>query len=149
DTADVYGGGHNESLVGKALGTRRREIVLAAKCGLMPNEGGAPIVVDGSPQYIVSACRKSLERLGTDVIDLYYLHRVDPSVPIEDSVGALASLVAAGKVRAIGLSEVSAGTLRRAQAVHPIAAVQSEYSLWFREAEESVLPACREIGVAF
>ncbi len=148
DTADVYGDGHNETLLGRALGDRRREIVLATKCGLRI-EAGAPIAVNGRPDYILQACDASLSRLGTDVIDLYYLHRIDPNVPVEDSVGAMASLVGAGKVRYIGLSEASAATIRRAHAVHPITALQSEYSLWFREAEDTVIPACRELGIAF
>jgi aryl-alcohol dehydrogenase-like predicted oxidoreductase len=149
DTADVYGAGHNETLLGAALGDRRKEVVLATKCGLKPDASGSPVVVDGTPDYIRAACDRSLQRLGTDVIDLYYLHRVDAAVPIEDSVGALASLVASGKVRSIGLSEASATTIRRAHAVYPIAAVQSEYSLWFREPEDRVLPVCRELGIAF
>ena len=149
DTADVYGAGENERLVGTALGARRKEIVLATKCGLQPGAGGAPIAANGTPAYITTACDASLERLGTDVIDLYYLHRVDPQVPVEESVGALADLVTAGKVRFIGVSEVAPATLRRAHAVHPIAALQSEYSLWFRDPERDVIPACRELGVTF
>jgi aryl-alcohol dehydrogenase-like predicted oxidoreductase len=150
DTADVYGKGANERLVGRALGPRRGSVVLATKCGLLPAAGAAsPIGVDGSPAHIRAACDASLSRLHTDVIDLYYLHRVDPATPIEESVGTMARLVADGKVRCIGLSEVSPASLRRAHAVHPIAAVQSEYSLWFREPEGSVLPACRELGIAF
>lgn len=148
DTADVYGKGANEELVRRGLGTRRREVVLATKCGLLPGPGG-PIEVNGSPAHITAACDASLARLGTDVIDLYYLHRVDPAVPIEESVGALAGLVAAGKVRCLGLSEAAPATIRRAHAVHPIAAVQSEYSLWFREPEETVIPVCRELGISF
>lgn len=149
DTANVYGGGDNERLIAQALRHRRQDVTLATKCGLRPDERGIPVRVDGRPEHIVEACDASLERLGTDVIDLYYLHRVDPAVPVEDSVGAMANLVAAGKVRFIGLSEVSAATIRRAQGVHPLTAVQSEYSLWFREPEASVLPACREFGIAF
>ena len=149
DTADVYGAGDNEQLVGRALGSRRAAIVLATKCGLKPGTGGAPIEVDGSPAHIAAACDASLKRLATDVIDLYYLHRVDPNVPIEESVAALAALVRAGKVRAIGLSEVAPSTLRRAASVHPIAAVQSEYSLWYREPEREILPLCRELGITF
>ncbi len=149
DTADVYGAGHNETLVGRGLGARRREVVLATKCGLRPGAGGAPIEADGTPEHIRAACDASLRRLDTDVIDLYYLHRVDPGVAIEESVGALADLVTAGKVRSIGLSEVAPGTLRRAHRVHPIAAVQSEYSLWFREPEQGIVPVCRELGVTF
>lgn len=148
DTADVYGMGENERLVGRALGARRQAIVLATKCGLVVSPG-VPMRVDGSPAHIKAACDASLSRLGTDVIDLYYLHRVDPATPIEESVGAMSELVRAGKVRFIGLSEAAAATIRRAHAVHPIAAVQSEYSLWFREPEASVLPACRELGIGF
>lgn len=149
DTADVYGAGHNEELVGRALGADRQRIVLATKCGLQPGEGGVPVRVDGSADYIARACDASLLRLGTDVIDLYYLHRIDPAVPVEESVGAMAALVRAGKVRFIGLSEAAPATIRRAHAVHPITALQSEYSLWFREPEERVLPTCRELGIAF
>jgi aryl-alcohol dehydrogenase-like predicted oxidoreductase len=149
DTANVYGGGHNEELLGRALGARRRAVVVATKCGLKPDEHGIPVLVDARPGRIIEACDASLQRLGTDVIDLYYLHRVDPQVPIEESIGAFAQLVAAGKVRFIGLSEASASTIRRAHRVHPITAVQSEYSLWFREPEDRVLPACRELGIAF
>ncbi len=149
DTADVYGAGENERLVGAALGPRRKDIVLATKCGLQPGAGGAPIAANGTPAHITAACDASLQRLGTDVIDLYYLHRVDPEVPVEESVGALASLVTAGKVRFVGLSEVTPSTLRRACAVHPIAAMQSEYSLWFRDPERDVIRACRELGVTF
>ncbi|MGC4083449.1 MAG: aldo/keto reductase [Vicinamibacterales bacterium] len=128
DTADVYGGGDNERLVGATIRDRRAEVVLATKCGILRGPDGVPRGVDGSPAYIAAACDASLQRLGIDVIDLYYLHRVDPRVPIEESVGALATLVRAGKVRHIGLSEASADTIRRAHAVHPIAALQSEYS---------------------
>lgn len=149
DTADVYGKGGNERLVGRALGTRRRQIVLATKCGIVPADGASPIGVNGSPAHIRAACDASLSRLNTDVIDLYYLHRADPATPIEDSVGAMAQLVADGKVRYIGLSEVSPASIRRAHAVHPITALQSEYSLWFREPESTVLPVCRELGIGF
>src|SRR5919197_3806690 len=132
DTANVYGRGHNEQLVARALGTRRRGIVLATKCGLIPPPApGAAHIVDGSAAHIQEACDASLERLNTDVIDLYYLHRVDPKTPIEESVGAMSELVRLGKVRFLGLSEASASTIRRAARVHAIAAVQSEYSLWF------------------
>jgi aryl-alcohol dehydrogenase-like predicted oxidoreductase len=148
DTADVYGRGANERLVGAALAPHRRDIVLATKCGIV-SEPGQPMGVNGSPAYIRQACDASLVRLGTDVIDLYYLHRVDRTVPIEDSVGALASLVGAGKVRFIGLSEASPATIRRAHAVHPLTAVQSEYSLWWREPERAVLPTCTELGIGF
>src|SRR4051794_7254950 len=152
DTADSYGDGHNETLIGRVLADRRREFVLASKTGWVKRAGpdGSEVVgVDGRPERIRSACEASLSRLRTDVIDLYYLHRVDPDVPAEESVGAMAELVAAGKVRFLGLSEVSEDTLRRAHAVHPITALQSEYSLWTREPEAAVMPACRELGIAF
>jgi len=149
DTAAIYGEGHNETLVGRGLGTRRSGVVLATKCGIVPAKPGPGIEADGSPSAIFSSCDESLRRLGTDVIDLFYLHRVDPKVPIEDSVGALATLVRQGKVRHVGLSEAAPATIRRAHKVHPISAVQSEYSLWFREREEDVLPVCRELGIAF
>ena len=153
DTADSYGeDGHNESLIGRALAGRRHEFVLATKTGWVKRagpDGKAAVGVDGRPDRIRSACEASLARLKTDVIDLYYLHRVDPDVPVEESVGAMAELVAAGKVRFLGLSEVSEATLRRAHAVHPITALQSEYSLWTREPEATVMPACRELGIAF
>ena len=149
DTADVYGQGSNERLVGRALGERRRDVILATKCGIVPASGERSIAVNGSPAHIRGACDASLSRLNTEVIDVYYLHRVDPGTPIEDSVGAMAELVQEGKVRFIGLSEASATTIRRAHAVHPICAVQSEYSLWFREPETKVLPVCRELGIGF
>ena len=149
DTADAYGQGSNERLVSRALGPRRRDIILATKCGIVSSGSEKPAGVDGSPTHIRAACDASLERLGTDVIDLFYLHRVDRATPIEDSVGAMADLVCAGKVRFIGLSEASAATITRAHKVHPIAAVQSEYSLWWREPENTVLPRCRELGVGF
>ena len=147
DTADVYGDGHNESLIAKVLKRRRADVVIATKFGFVGDEHGA-VGVCGRPHYVRHACERSLERLGIEVLDLYYLHRVDPRVPIEETVGAMADLVAAGKVRCLGLSEVSAATLRRAHAVHPITAVQSEYSLWHRDVENSILPACRELGVS-
>ena len=147
DTAALYGFGANESLVGEVLGPHRRRIVLASKCGMHGVNGQR--VIDGRPETIRASCEASLQRLNTDVIDLLYLHRLDPKVPIEDSVGAMADLVRAGKVRCLGLSEVSAATLRRAHAVHPITAMQSEYSLWTRNPEIAVLPACRELGVTF
>src|SRR5580765_8226885 len=149
DTAAIYGQGHNETLVGRALGTRRGDIVLATKCGIIPASPGPGIDADGSAAAIAASCDESLQRLGTDVIDLFYLHRVDPKVTIEESVGALAGLVRAGKVRHIGLSEAAPATIRRAQKVHPITALQSEYSLWFREPETDVLPVCRELGIGF
>lgn len=147
DTAALYGFGSNESLVGPVLKPVRNRIVLASKCGMTGVDGKR--VIDGRAETIKRTCDESLQRLQTDVIDLYYLHRWQKSVPIEESVGALADLVRAGKVRTIGLSEVSAATLRRAHAVHPIAAVQSEYSLWTRNPEIAVLAACRELGTAF
>lgn len=151
DTAALYGFGANEELLGRTLAPHRREFVLASKCGLHGVDDGSGMkrVVDGRPETLKWSCEQSLKRLRTDVIDLFYLHRWDQKVPIEDSVGALADLVRAGKVRAIGLSEVSAATLRRAHAVHPVAALQTEYSLWTRNPEIAVLAACREIGAAF
>jgi aryl-alcohol dehydrogenase-like predicted oxidoreductase len=147
DTAALYGFGANEELVGRALAQDRAKFVLASKCGLHGVDGKR--VVDGRPETLKWSCEQSLKRLRTDHIDLFYLHRWDKNVPIEDSVGALADLVREGKVRAIGLSEVSAATLKRAHAVHPIAALQTEYSLWTRNPEIAVLEACREIGAAF
>jgi aryl-alcohol dehydrogenase-like predicted oxidoreductase len=149
DTADAYGGGENERLVGSVIRDRRREVVLATKFGILRDATGTPRGVDGSPEYAKRACDASLHRLGVDTIDLYYLHRVDPKVPIEESVGAMADLVTAGKVRYIGLSEASSETLRRAYKVHPVAALQSEYSLWNREPEHDVIPTCRELGIGF
>ncbi len=150
DTAALYGFGDNETLVGRVLKPHRQQITLASKGGMagQRQDGVMKRVIDGRPEAIQRNCEDSLRRLGTDVIDLYYLHRWDKRVPIEDSVGAMARLVEAGKVRALGLSEVSAATLRRAHAVHPIAAVQTEYSLWTRNPEIAVLDACREIGAA-
>lgn len=145
DTANAYGDGHNETLVGAVLGADRSRVVLATKFGIIREKPG----VDGDPAHVAGYCDASLARLGTDVIDLYYLHRVDARVPIEETVGAMAALVAAGKVRALGLSEVSSDTLRRAHAVHPITAVQSEYSLWTRDVERKLLATCAELGVAF
>ncbi|ACZ84453.1 aldo/keto reductase [Streptosporangium roseum] len=145
DTADFYGGGVSEEIVGRALRGRREQAVLATKTGSVRGPGG--MSVDGGPAHIRRAIDGSLRRLGTDHVDLYYLARVDPRVPIEESVGAMAELVAAGKVRHLGLCEASAATLRRACAVHPIAALQSEYSLWERHVEASILPALRELGV--
>ncbi|MBI4987719.1 MAG: aldo/keto reductase [Rhodocyclales bacterium] len=147
DTAALYGFGANETLLGKVLKPHRQKIVLASKCGMTGVDGKR--VIDGRPETLRRTCEESLQRLRTDVIDLYYLHRWDKQVPIEDSVGALADLARAGKVKAIGLSEVSAATLRRAHAVHPIAALQTEYSLWTRNPEIAVLEACRELGTAF
>jgi aryl-alcohol dehydrogenase-like predicted oxidoreductase len=146
DTADIYG--VSELQLGKALRGRRKDAVLATKFGFVPGHPGNEHAVNGSPEYVPRACDASLQRLGVDVIDLYYLHRADPAVPIEETVGAMAELVRAGKVRHLGLSEVSAETLRRAHAIHPIAAVQNEYSLWAREPEAALLPVLTELGVA-
>lgn len=148
DTASAYGAGHNEELVGRVLGPYRDKIVLASKCGIVAGAGGVR-GVDCRPETIRQTCEDSLRRLNTDVIDLYYLHRRDFNVPIEDSVGAMAELVREGKIRTVGLSEMSSVTLRRAHAVHPITAMQSEYSLWTRNPEQRVLAACKELGVAF
>jgi aryl-alcohol dehydrogenase-like predicted oxidoreductase len=147
DTADVYGDGHNEQLVGRALVGRRDEVVLATKFSLSRQPEGGGMRIDGRPEYVKSSCDASLARLGTDRIDLYYQHRVDPNVPIEETVGAMAELVAEGKVRHLGLSEASAGSLERAVAVHPITALQSEWSLWTRDIEADVLPAARRLGI--
>jgi len=147
DTSDVYGVGHNEELVGRAIADRRDQVVLATKFGIRRVVGGGVVEVDGSPEYVRGAIDRSLKRLGVDTIDLYYLHRRDPNVPIEETVGAMAELVSAGKVRHLGLSEVSAETLRKAHAVHPISALQSEYSLFNRGIEGEVLPVARELGV--
>jgi aryl-alcohol dehydrogenase-like predicted oxidoreductase len=149
DTAEIYGPYHNEELIGRALKGRRDEVVLATKFGLVSHAGGGPGHLDSSPANIRTAIEGSLKRLDTDHVDLYYQHRVDPKTPIEDTVGALADLVAEGKVRHVGLSEASAKTIRRAHAVHPIAALQSEYSLFTRDPEEEVLPVLRELGIGF
>jgi aryl-alcohol dehydrogenase-like predicted oxidoreductase len=150
DTADAYGKGANETLVGRAIRDRRADVVLASKFGLVPPAAGGPATdVDGRPDRVKGCCEASLRRLGVDVIDLYYLHRVDPQVPIEDSVGAMADLVREGKVRFLGLSEAGPATLRRAHRTHPIAALQSEYSLWTREPERTVFAVCRELGIGF
>jgi aryl-alcohol dehydrogenase-like predicted oxidoreductase len=149
DTADIYGFGHNERLLGQFLAGRRDKVHLASKFGIVRKPGAYERRIDNSPAYIREACEASLARLGTDRIDLYYMHRVDPAMPIEESMGALAQLVEQGKIGAIGLCEVSVATLRRAHAVHPVAAVQSEYSLWSREPEQGMLQACRELGVSF
>ncbi len=145
DTANAYGDGHNETLVGRVLGPHRHRIVLATKFGIIREKPG----VDGDPANVRGYCDASLARLGTDVIDLYYLHRVDARVPVEETVGAMGELVQAGKVRAIGLSEVNSDTLRRAHGVHRITAVQSEYSLWTRDVEKKLIGTCAELGVAF
>ena len=144
DTADVYGNGHNETLVGKALKRVRQEVILASKFGFLPSEGG----LNGRPEYARQACDASLRRLGTDYIDLYYLHRIDPQVPLLETVAAMADLVSEGKVRYLGLSEVSAASLKQACSVHPITALQSEYSIWVRDIESEIIPACRELDVA-
>ncbi len=149
DTADVYGPFKNEELVGRAIRDRRDQVFLATKFGILRSDDPAYRGVCGRPDYVRSACEASLRRLGVEVIDLYYQHRMDPDTPIEDTVGTMAELIREGKVRYIGLSEVGPRTLRRAQAVHPITALQSEYSLWTRDHEESVLPLCRELGIGF
>jgi aryl-alcohol dehydrogenase-like predicted oxidoreductase len=149
DTADMYGVGHNEELVGQAIKGRRGEVVLATKFGNVRGADGSFLGVNGRPEYVRQACEASLRRLGVETIDLYYQHRVDPNTPIEETVGAMSRLVEEGKVRFLGLSEASAETLRRAHAVFPIAALQSEYSLWTRDVEDEILPACRELGVGF
>jgi aryl-alcohol dehydrogenase-like predicted oxidoreductase len=149
DTADIYGPFTNERLVGAALRGRRDGVILATKFGNVRREDGAFLGIDGSPGYVKRACDASLQRLGVDVIDLYYQHRVDTAVPIEDTVGAMADLVRAGKVRYLGLSEAAPATIRRAAAVHPIAALQTEYSLWSRDPEDEILPTVRELGIAF
>ncbi|TGB13707.1 aldo/keto reductase [Streptomyces sp. MZ04] len=146
DTSDFYGNGHNEELIGRALAGRRDDAVLATKFGFA-NRLGEPIRIRGDAAYVREACDASLRRLGVDHIDLYYLHRVDQSVPIEETVGAMAELVEAGKVRHLGLSEASTRTIRRAHAVHPIAALQSEWSLWTRDLEAEIAPVCRELGI--
>jgi len=147
DTADMYGTGANEVLLGQVLKTRRQHVVLATKFGNVRGPKGEFLGVNGRPDYVRAACEASLKRLGVDHIDLYYQHRVDPGVAIEETVGAMADLIRAGKVRYLGLSEASAGTIRRAHQVHAISALQSEYSLWTRELEASVLPACEELGI--
>jgi aryl-alcohol dehydrogenase-like predicted oxidoreductase len=149
DTADAYGPHANERTVGKALQGRRDSVVLATKFGIVREPGGAARRIDGSPDYVRAACEASLKRLGVEVIDLYYQHRVDPKVPIEETVGAMAQLVAQGKVRYLGLSEAGPATLRRAHKVHPISALQSEYSLWSRDPEDEILPTVRELGIGF
>jgi aryl-alcohol dehydrogenase-like predicted oxidoreductase len=148
DTADMYGSGANEKLVGKAIRDRRDEVVLATKFGNVRNDDGSR-EVRGDAEYVRQACEASLQRLGLDSVDLYYQHRVDRRVPIEETVGAMAELVQAGKVRYLGLSEASPETIRRAHAVHPISALQSEYSLWTRDPEDGPLPTCRELGIGF
>jgi aryl-alcohol dehydrogenase-like predicted oxidoreductase len=144
DTADVYGNGHNETLVGGALKSIRQEVILATKFGYLLSESG----INGRPDYVKKACDASLLRLGTDYIDLYYLHRIDPEVPLTETVGAMADLVSEGKVRYLGLSEVSAASLRKASSIHPITALQSEYSIWVRDIETNIMTACRELNIA-
>lgn len=149
DTATMYGAGRSESIIGQTLSSRRDEFFLASKCVLFPGANGTGREIDGRPERIKQACEDSLRRLKTDVIDLYYQHRLDRNVPIEESAGAFAELIQEGKIRSYGLSEISADTLRRAHAVHPVAALQSEYSLWTRNPEIATLEACRELGVTF
>lgn len=154
DTSNVYGRGHNERLVGRFLAGKRDQVLLASKFGVVRDPDGPPGStydrgIDNSPAYMRRCCEESLARLGVEAIDLYYVHRADPQVPIETTVAALAALIREGKIRAYGLSEVGADTLRRAHAVHPVAAIQSEYSLWTREPERDVLPVCRELGITF
>lgn len=149
DTADIYGPHHNEELIGRFLAERKPSVVIATKFGIVRKPGEYARTIDNSPDYVKSACEASLRRLGVEHIDLYYVHRIDRSRPIEEAMGALAQLVDEGKIGHIGLSEVSAATLRRAHAVQPVAAVQTEYSLWSRDVEKEVLPTCRELGVGF
>jgi aryl-alcohol dehydrogenase-like predicted oxidoreductase len=149
DTADIYGLGHNETLLGRAIAWRRDSLTIASKFGNRLDSAESTRTIDGSPAYARKAVEDSLRRLGVDHIDLYYLHRVDPNTPIEDTVGALAKLKGEGKIGAIGLSEASAATLRRAHKIHPIAALQSEYSLWTRDVEQEILPTTRELGIGF
>ncbi|PYR77145.1 MAG: aldo/keto reductase [Acidobacteria bacterium] len=149
DTADIYGPFTNERLVGRAIRGRRDEVMLATKFGNVRNEDGTWVGINGSPEYVRVACDASLQRLGVDVIDVYYQHRVDTTVPIEETVGAMAELKAAGKIRHLGLSEASIETIRRAHAVHPVTALQTEYSLWSRDPEDGLLDVCRELGIGF
>ncbi|RAM51654.1 MAG: aldo/keto reductase [Hapalosiphonaceae cyanobacterium JJU2] len=149
DTADMYGYGANEELVGKAIADRREQVILATKFGIQRSQNASSRSINGSPEYVRQACDASLKRLKFDYIDLYYQHRVDPNVPIEDTVGAMAELVHQGKVRYLGLSEAAPATIRRANAVHPITALQSEYSLWTRDPEDEILPTLRELGIGF
>jgi len=149
DTADVYGPFTNEVLVGRAIRARRKQVFLATKFGILRSEDPNYRGVSGKPQYVKQSCEASLKRLRVDVIDLYYQHRIDPNVPVEETVGAMAQLVEEGKVRYLGLSEAGPKTIRRAHAVHPITAIQNEYSLWTRDPEDGVLPTCRELGIGF
>lgn len=151
DTADMYGWGHNEALISQAIKAQRHKITLATKMGFVRQDKGDTLdyCIDGSSAYVKTACDASLKRLGVDVIDLYYLHRVDPKTPIEESIGAMADLVKAGKIRHIGISEVKPSTIRRAAKIHTIAAVQTEYSLWERYPEDEIIPTCQELGIGF
>ncbi|MEO8562708.1 MAG: aldo/keto reductase [bacterium] len=149
DTADMYGPFTNERLVGRAVADRRDQAVIATKFGNVRNEQGQSLGIDGSPEYVRKACDASLQRLGVDHIDLYYQHRVDTTVPIEETVGAMSELVQQGKVKHLGLSEAAPATIRRAHDVHPITALQTEYSLWMRDVEDEILPTCRELGIGF
>jgi aryl-alcohol dehydrogenase-like predicted oxidoreductase len=149
DTADIYGPFTNERLVGRAVRDRRDAVVIATKFGNVRTEDGRSLGINGRPEYVRQACDASLQRLGVDTIDVYYQHRVDPETPIEETVGAMADLVARGKVRYLGLSEAAPDTVRRAHAVHPISALQTEYSLWSREPEQALLGTCRELGIGF
>jgi aryl-alcohol dehydrogenase-like predicted oxidoreductase len=149
DTADVYGAGQNEELVGRTIAKRRNEVVVATKFGVMRGPDRTLLKPNGKPEYVQQACEASLRRLRISTIDLYYQHRVDPEVPIEETVGAMARLIEQGKVRYLGLSEAGAQTIRRAHATYPITALQSEYSLWTRDPEEGVLGVCRELGIGF
>ena len=148
DTADAYGFGHNEELVGQAIFNRRDRVTIATKFGIVRGKDGSFVAINGKPEYVRSACEASLRRLGVEAIDLYYQHRVDPNTPIEETVGAMAQLVQEGKVRFLGLSEAAPQTIRRAHAIHPITALQNEYSLWSREVENEILPTCRELGIS-
>ena len=149
DTADMYGPFNNEKLLGRVLGPHRHEVTIATKFGIVRNEQGEYQGINGRPSYVEKACNASLQRLGVDTIDLYYLHRVDPEVPIEETVGAMGRLVEAGKVRFLGLSEAAPNTIRRAHEEHPLTALQTEYSLWSRFPEEGILPTCRDLGIGF
>lgn len=149
DTADMYGVGKNEELVGKAIRDRRDKVILATKFGNVRGKDGSFLGVNGKPDYVKSCCDASLKRLGVDVIDLYYQHRVDPNTPIEDTIGAMAELLKAGKVKYLGMSEAAPQTIRRAQKIHPISALQTEYSLWTRDPEKEILSTCRELGIGF
>lgn len=149
DTADSYGSGSNEEFIGRCIRSRRKEVVIATKFGHIRDAAGAYSGISGKPDYVRAACEASLKRLGVEAVDLYYQHRVDPATPIEETVGAMAALVKEGKVRYLGLSEASPRTIRRAHAVHPITAVQSEFSLWSRDLEHDILPACRALGIGY